>query len=115
MKYTEEQVREAAKRTGAYDGHCERLIAELRRPAIEFAEGELLVDIYKDGSCLSVRTDDCMKYINYRVQTQSEHGPAVRELVEAVNDVASSPGTNERASRDLWSALDAYNARHPDE
>jgi len=114
MNFTEDQLVEIAakaKKIGIYNDQREQLIKALSAPAIEFAEGELLVDLYKEGSCLTVRANDCMKYINYRAQTQPEHGPAVADLVEAIKFVKAQIAGREWVV--LADALDAYNARHP--
>ena len=83
--YTEQEIRKAAARAGAYDGHCERLIAELQHPAWEPAEGELYlyrtttggIDIWEHTEGDDIRP-------GAHPQSLTMHGPAVKALREYV-------------------------------
>ena len=121
-KFTEEEFRaayDAANRrplTGK--PFIDKVIEELTRPEPEFSEGEVLIDKYQPWQCITVNLDDCMKYLNYRPLTLTEHGKDVRDLIEGVESVASNPGTavnGEQVRQYLLVLKDRFNAAVKDD
>ena len=100
--YTEQEIRKAAARAGAYDGHCERLIAELQHPAWEPAEGELYlyrtttggIDIWEHTEGDDIRP-------GATPQSLAMHGPAVKALRDALVYQFKYGTLTQRAKEDL--------------
>ena len=112
-KFTDEQIRGFF--SGDYDHLTCKEFRELTRSEPEFSEGEVLIDKYQPWQCITVNLDDCMKYLNYRSLTLTEHGKHVRDLRDAVASVSGPTYEDNGRSRVLDRALARFDAAVKDE
>ena len=114
-EYTEEQILKAWD--SAYDptnpeGMKRAFLAELQKPEVEFAEGEVVFCTYLEddqptGGYFSPEELTPGGLRKARCLTPTEHGPAVQALVRAAEVIAPFVGDDV-----LSSALEAYRSRH---